>query len=277
MTEPKLGPYDVGHTTFYSFEGGPFSYCLYVPPHLDRRKPVHLVVVMHGSGRRPETYRDAFAPLGDFCNCVVLAPLFPVDVYGDGNANGYKYMVERETRYDLVLLGMIDKSASRLALQFAGICMFGFSGGAHFTHRFLLLHPEKLSAASIVAPGSVTLIDEKRDWWIGTRDFESRFGRPIDKTAISRVALQLSVGALDLDTWEITHKQGGRHWMPDANLAGTTRPERLVALRDNLLSVGASVEHIEIPGASHNFAQIVDHSRSFFRRFVQSRLSHIIS
>lgn len=262
-----LGPYDIGRTAHYALSPDlPITYCLYVPKTLDRQKPVHLIVAVHGSNRVSETYRDAFAPLADYTNAIVLAPLFPIDPLGDGNADGYKYLAEGKLRYDLMLLRMIDKVAARYQVSFSRVGMFGFSGGAHFVHRFMLLHPTRLTAAAICAPGSVTLLDNERDWWVGTSDVAQRFGVQLDLPALRQVAVHLSVGRLDRETWEITHQPGGRYWMDGANDAGATRPERLAALRRSLEGAGVTVEFEEIPGAAHSFVHIEANSRAFLWR-----------
>src|SRR5690606_14710605 len=130
-------------------------------------------------------------------NCVVLAPLFPVGVLGDENRNGYKYIQEQDIRYDLVLLAMVREVEARLAVTFPRFMMFGFSGGGHFVHRFALLHPERVSAVCVGAPGSVTLLDDGRDWWVGIRDAKERFGRAVDLEALRNVRVLAVVGAAD--------------------------------------------------------------------------------
>ena len=56
----------------------------------------------------------------------------------------------------------------------------------------------------------------------------------LDLEALRRVPVQTLVGAADLDTDEITHREGGRYCMPGANGAGASRPQRLEALRRSL-------------------------------------------
>lgn len=224
--------YDHGATTVFSARSDPrFAYCLYVPPDAgaDGRRP-ELLVAMHGTGRTFMQYRDAFAGFARRTHCIVLAPLFPVGVRGDGNRNGFKYMAEGDIRYDRVLLSMVAEVEARYGLAFERFALFGYSGGGQFAHRFLYLHPHRLWAVSVGAPGSVTLPDPSRDWWVGVRDLEAHFGIRFDAAAVARVPVQVVVGEADLETWEITHREGGAHWMPGANDAGRARPERAAAL-----------------------------------------------
>ncbi|MGE0723500.1 MAG: alpha/beta hydrolase [Alphaproteobacteria bacterium] len=257
--------YDFGNTPVFACKADPrFSYCLYVPPGTGPGRPADLMVAMHGTGRSFVEYRDAFAAFGKWNRCIVMAPLFPIGVKGDGNRDGFKYMQEGDIRYDHVLLAMVDEVAERYGIDLRRIAMFGYSGGGHFVHRFLMLHPDRLWAVAIGAPGSVTLLDPTRDFWVGTRDFETRFGTKIDTGAMAKVAVQMIVGAADLETWEITHREGGRYWMPDANHAGATRPERLQSLKESFEKAGIAVQLDLVPNMAHDGMRAVPRVENFF-------------
>ncbi|ROZ79753.1 alpha/beta hydrolase [Ramlibacter sp. WS9] len=246
--------YDLGPTAIFASRVDPrFHYCLYVPPQVDEGVPVELLVAMHGSGRTSfMDFRDGFADFGRWNNCAILCPIFPIGVFGDGKRNGYKYMAERDVRYDEIVLGMVDELAAKYRQDWSRFAIFGYSGGGHFAHRFAILHPDKLWAASIGAPGSVTLLDADKDWWVGIRDLSARFGITFDAAALAKVPVQMIVGDADLETWEITHKEGGEHWLPGANDAGATRPERLATLKASFERAGVNVRFDLLPGVSHD-------------------------
>ena len=258
--------YEYGPTSIYSSKHDPrFPYCLYVPPSLGQggEKP-ELIVAMHGTGRGFTGYRDAFSAFARWNNCIILAPLFPIGVMGDGYRDGFKYMREGNLRYDHVLLAIVEEVSERYGISFDRFGLFGYSGGGHFAHRFLMLQPNKLWGVSIGAPGSVTLLDPSRDWWVGTRNFAELFGQELDIPAMKQVAVQMVVGAADLETWEITHKPGGRNWMPDANHAGTNRPERLASLRDNFAEHGITARFDLVPNTPHDGVKVVPVVEDFF-------------
>lgn len=258
--------YEYGPTSIYSSKHDPrFPYCLYVPPTLGQggEKP-ELVVAMHGTGRGFTGYRDAFSAFARWNNCIILAPLFPIGVMGDGYRDGFKYMREGNLRYDHILLAIVEEVSERYGIAFDRFGLFGYSGGGHFAHRFLMLQPKKLWGVSIGAPGSVTLLDPSRDWWVGTRNFAELFGQELDIPAMKQVAVQMVVGAADLETWEITHKPGGRNWMPDANHAGTNRPERLGSLRDNFARHGIAARFDLVPNTPHDGVKVVPVVEDFF-------------
>jgi poly(3-hydroxybutyrate) depolymerase len=264
--------YDLGHTTVFASRHDPrFSYCLYVPSVLEQSDPPDLVVAMHGTGRAFMSYRDAFADFARWNNCIILCPLFPVGVLGDGNRDGFKYMQEAGIRYDEVLLSIVEEVGERYDIEVDRFALFGYSGGGHFTHRFLMFHPDRLWAASVGAPGSVTLLDPTRDWWVGIRDVKERFGIEINSEAMGRVPVQMIVGAADLETWEITHREGGRHWMPGANDAGRTRPERLDSLRRSFEAQGIKVRFDLVPNVPHDGNRVVEHVESFFADVLKDR------
>lgn len=264
--------YDLESTPVIACKHDPrFSYCLYVPPTLGQGEEPSLVVTMHGTGRGFVGYRDGFAEFARWNNCIILAPLFPIGVRGDGNRDGFKYMREGDIRYDLVLIKMIEEVVAHYGLKSDKFALFGYSGGGHFAHRFLMFHPQRLWAASIGAPGSVTLLDPTRDFWVGTRNVKELFGLEIDTAAMAKVPVQMIVGAADLETWEITHKEGGRNWMPDANHAGRNRPERLAALQKSFEEHGIAVRFDLVPNMPHDGPKALSRVQDFLADVLRKR------
>lgn len=267
-TERARAIYDYGDTAIFASSADPrFHMLLYVPPAAAEGRKVDLLVAVHGTGRTSALeFRDGFAEFGLYNDCAILCPIFPVNVRGDGARSGYKYMREGEIRYDEVVLAMVAEMAEKYGQDWSQFAMFGYSGGGHFTHRFAILHPEKLWAACIGAPGSVTLLDPDRDWWVGIRDLAEKFGRPFDAAALAKVPVQMVVGGLDLETWEITHKPGAAYYMEGANDAGATRPERLRSLQKCFEAAGVRVTFDEVPGVSHDRLKCLGPVKAFLTR-----------
>ena len=263
--------YERGATPVFSCRAEPrFCFCLYVPPSFDDAPAAHqLVVAMHGSGRSMEAYRDQFAPLARYRRCVVLAPLFPVGPLGDGNPHGFKVLQEGDIRYDRVLLAMIEEAGAMLGTSFGKILLFGYSGGGHFVHRFFYLHPERLHAVSIGAPGAVTLLDDTQDWWVGTRGLREQLGRDLNLPAMRGVKVQLIVGAADLETWEINYPPNSVQYKPGINDSGRTRIERLTRLRDNLAQHGIDTRFDLVPNVPHDGSKVVPHVLAFFESVLE--------
>jgi hypothetical protein len=117
----------------------------------------------------------------------------------------------------------------------------------------------------------VTLLDPTRDWWVGIRDLPERFDISFDAAALAKVPVQMIVGDADLETWEITHREDGAHWMPGANDAGRTRPERLQALRRSFEAAGARVRFDLLPGVSHDRFEVLDSVKDFLAQALKQR------
>ncbi len=279
MSQPSDTPeargsnlYYRGNTVAFACKKDPrFSYVMYVPENLGEADsdPPDLIVCIHGTGRTNVLYRDSFTEFGRYNNCVVVAPLFPVGVLGDENRNGFKYIQEADIRYDEVVLAIVSEVEARLSQNFPRFLMFGYSGGGHFVHRFAYLHPERLSAVCVGAPGSVTLIDETRDWWVGTRDIKQRFGRDIDMAALRDIEFLVTVGGADLETWEITHRPGSTYWMEGANDAGATRGERAKTLVDSLKAHGVTAGLTVVPNVAHDMEGVLHAVKDFFFRHLR--------
>ena len=269
----SLGYYDVGATPFFALQADQrVSYCLYVPEALAEaqdRSAWRLIVAVHGTGRTAATYRDSFAELAERERCIVLAPLFPVGLIEPGELSNFKRVKFHDMRFDLLLLAMVDEVGKKYGIDVSRFLLFGFSGGGQFVHRFYYLHPDRLAAVSIGAPGSLTQIDDKRDWWVGTRNFKAEFGVDIDLPAMRRVHVQMVVGAEDTETWEITIKPGDRIWMEGANDAGVTRIDRLATLKANYERQGIAVRHDIVPGIGHEGAKSLEPVRQFFATVLQ--------
>ncbi len=258
--------YGRGPTVVYACRKDPrFSYCLYVPASFDADPAGHtLIVAVHGTGRTMTAYRDGFAAFAQYNKCVVLAPLFPVGVLGDDYGDGFKYLREGDIRYDQVLLAMVEEAGTRLGTAFGRFMLFGFSGGGHFAHRFFYLHPNRLRAVSIGAPGAVTLIDGERDYWVGTRNLAALFGTEPDLAAMRAVPVQMVVGAADIETWEITYAPDSRNYMDGINDTGRTRVERNTALRRNFESHGIAVRQDIVPNVPHDGMKVLPNVQDFF-------------
>ncbi|QCI64013.1 alpha/beta hydrolase [Phreatobacter stygius] len=255
----RLSAYDFGRTTVYACRMDPrFSYSAYVPDDYDEHgsDSYRLLVAVHGTLRDMTPYREAFIPFAERHRCIVLAPLFPAGIESQTDVSSYKMLTPGSVRYDLVLLSMIDEIKARYRIGGDRFAMFGFSGGGHFAHRFLYLHPERISAVSIGAPGVVTLLDFERDFWVGVRNIEQVMGRPINLEAMRRAAVQMVIGADDTETWEIAIPPGSPAWRPDGDIAGANRHDRMRSLKASFENHGITVRHDIVPGVGHRSSGI---------------------
>jgi pimeloyl-ACP methyl ester carboxylesterase len=254
--KPSPSGYFIGKTPSFACRADPrFSYCLYVPR---QERPHSMLVVVHDTLRNNQALRDLFADYAERSRTLVLAPLFPAGIGDPDDLDEYKCLRVRDLRYDELVLAMVTEVAERYELDAARFSLFGFSGGAHFAHRFLYLQPERLRSVVVASPGSVTLPVASYRWWPGLADFEALFGRPVDWSALRRVPTHLVVGALDTDTAGTIQTADHPHWVEGAAAAGRNRVERLRSLHQHLSAAGVPASYEELPGAGHEIGPAVE-------------------
>ncbi len=260
---PVWRPPMVGRTAFFAAPAEPrFSYCLYVPQKLPPG-PAPLIVSIHGSDRRPEMLRTLLAPLCDRLGAVLLVPLFPIGSVAPDDEPGYKVCLFRGVRYDHALLSMIEDAASRVAIDADRFSMTGFSGGAQFALRFMLLQPHRLRAVSLGAPGYVTLLDKALPWWAGLGGFAETFGHDPDFEALRRVLIQVVIGTKDTDQKLIRTPKGDPALMRGIEQAGMTRIARALSLDASLRAAGCAPLLTHVEGASHAVRDIIAQVEAF--------------
>ncbi|CAN5624018.1 hypothetical protein BH09CHL1_BH09CHL1_30690 [soil metagenome] len=271
MTEAKIMTeklfYGRGRTPFYSCRAdNRFSYCAYVPTTWDGSTDTNfkVIVLVHGTNRTAESYRDHYASFAEEQNCVIVAPLFPGGITAPWELNSYKWLSVNGIRFDEILLSMLDEISEICPIDRSKFLLHGFSGGGHFAHRFFYAQPDRLLGVSIGAPGVVSLLDLERDWWVGVNNFETYFQKSIDLDAMRLVPTQMVVGADDKETWEITVKPESPLYMDGANSAGVTRIDRMESLKASFESHGISVRHDVIPGYAHNGSAMYPAVTDFF-------------
>lgn len=263
--------YVSGPTPFFASQADQrFSYAMYVPKPRPDGEKYKLAVIVHGTGRTANKYRDLMA---DFCEehgVVALCPLFPAGIGDPDDLHNYKFIDYNGIRFDHLLFSMIDEAAARVPIETEQFMLHGFSGGGQFTQRMLLMYPERLIAASVGAAGRFTLLDNDTDWWLGTRDLKERFGVTADAEKIAKVAVQLIVGELDVDTWE-TMDRNGSNWVDGLEKQGTTRRERIAYFQKNLAEHGIASRLDTMPGVAHDGAKAIPYATEFFSSVLRNR------
>jgi pimeloyl-ACP methyl ester carboxylesterase len=227
--------YLTGRTPFLACQADPrFSYCLYVPQEIRQ-----ICVYIHGTYRDATLYRDHLQDFAENHRVLIVSPLFPAGIIDPEDVDNYKHLLYHDIRFDQILLHMLDEIRERYGIANQRFLLGGFSGGAQFAHRFAYLHPERVRALSLAAPGRVTLLDETLDWWAGIRDIETLFEQSIDIELLKNLPIQLLVG--QEDNADITIQEDSPYWVHGANRAGTTRHERLVSLHQQYHQMGCDV------------------------------------
>ncbi len=244
-------------TPFFAAPGEPrCSYCVYVPTSWTPETELPVLVAVHGTGRSVGELREGFLPFAERHRLIVVFPLFPVGIGDPDDVDGYKVLDAHGIRFDLVLLDILEQVRFRWNARIGKVLLCGHSGGGQFAHRFLYLHPDRVAAVAVGAPGGVTLLDHALAWPEGIGDTEQRFGITVDPAAIARVPVLLVIGGDD----------DGRADLAATGDHGRSRPEQLDRLAENLIRHGTAVEKVVVPGVGHSAPGTRPPVTAFFAR-----------
>lgn len=186
------GPQHTRKSTFHELPGPtPRRFFMYRPSTEISGAP--LVVSVHGIARNAAAHVFRLQEEAERLGLVVVAPLFEKEVYGQ-----YQQLMDPGTdvRADAALLDIVEAAARLSKTDPERLLLFGFSGGAQFTHRFVLAHPRRVVSAVHAAAGWYTFPDPARTYPYGLKD-----AKPLRLRAseAARVPQHVIVGELDIE------------------------------------------------------------------------------
>lgn len=240
---------------------------------------LNLIVLIHGSGRNPYTLRREFSTFAEEHSCALLAPLFPVGLIDPQDTVNYKYIKYKDIRYDRVLLAMIDEAAARFGrIDTSRFCLYGYSGGGQFVHRFAYLHPQRVRALACGAPGTQTFLNWEETFPDGVGDWEDVLsdGAPIDLQALRDIPTMFVAGDRDTDVfYAIARGRIREDQRGDEAVMAKFRDGRYGATRrlcENWEEVGVKeCVMVSVEGAGHEERPMLESVKRFFERFVGRR------
>lgn len=189
----------------------------------------------------------------------------------------YKYIKYKDVRYDRVLLAMINEAAARFGrIDTSRFCLYGFSGGGQFVHRFAYLHPRRVAALACGAPGTQTFLDWEEKFPDGVEDWEDVFDVPIDLQAVRNIPTMFVAGDRDTDIFyaiargRIREDQRGNEEVmakfKDGRYGATGR------LCENWQEVGVKeCIMVSVEGAGHEERPMLESVKAFFERFINTK------
>ncbi|MFH1314721.1 MAG: hypothetical protein ABIJ00_16065, partial [Candidatus Eisenbacteria bacterium] len=166
-----------------------WPYYLYIPPTAAEKAAagdtLHLLVSTNNTGRTTDSYIEhetaamklvsVIATPGYHLGCPCLVPVFPRPAAQDSI---YTHALDRDClitevdgleRLDLQLIAMIDDARSQLKERgwkvSSKVLIIGFSASGMFANRFTILHPDRVLAAAVGAPGGWPIAPVKQ--WQG--------------------------------------------------------------------------------------------------------------
>ena len=277
-----------------------YPYYLYVPPELETpeaKEAKHtLLVIPNNTGKISDDFSvheaDAMRRMAQVPGLVAglkVAVLMPVFPRPESDWKIYTHGLDRDAllthkpeyrRFDLQLLAMIDDARARLARQHQlkferRVLLNGFSAQAMFANRFTFLHPDRVKAAAIGAPGGwpiapvATCHDRSLRYPIGVADFRAVTGRDVDMRELRRVPLLIFMGDQD-DNDAVPY--GDAYENEDRAviipLFGLTPIERWEEAKTLYSEAGLNAEFKLYPGVGHTVTnEMRDDVRAFLYRY----------
>jgi pimeloyl-ACP methyl ester carboxylesterase len=234
-------------------------YFLSLPPGMREDAPV--LVSVHGISRNARAHAEVFTRLCADLGCAVIAPLFTKDDFRRYQQLGYD-RAAAGARADLALNAVLDEVGEMTGAATDRVYMFGFSGGGQFVHRYALVHPDRVMAAALGAPGWYSFPDRDTPFPRGLRGAGRRIGFRLKVRGALRVPMAVFVGARDTlrdDTLNTTARIDAQQ--------GHTRPERarrwVAAMRAAAAELGLDTPYAfeEVAGCGHSFVECMIEGR----------------
>lgn len=185
-------------------------------------------------------------------------------------------ITDRNYRIDEQIVRIIEK-AKEIVQSERGInledkiFLNGYSSSGVFAQRFALLHPELISTACIGgASGSIPIPTEEFGYPIGISDYKELTGKEFDMDSYCQIDFTYYVGELETQNKAETRFDENGDPVPmhdmsyfdrsvpinvgknQRNLLGTNMFDRIEKTIEKLKSLGIKVNHVIIPGRSHN-------------------------
>lgn len=234
-------------------------YYLALPKTLNENTPV--LVSVHGISRNALEHAESFASYCNNLGWAVVAPLFTASLFPKYQQLGFARKHEHP-RPDFAMNAILDEVAGLTGVRTGKVYMFGYSGGGQFVHRYGLIHPHRVIAAALGAPGWYTFPDRSAPFPRGLR-FNARNARfNLEGDRALGIPTAVFVGAQDVDrdvsfnTSQKIDEQQGR-----------TRPERgrrwiaAMAAAARRRSLDTRYEFSELEECGHCFAECISIGR----------------
>ena len=181
-------------------------------------------------------------------------------------------------RYDLQLIAMIDDARRRLAdvgIEVnRRVFMMGFSSSGMFANRFSLLHPDRVKAVAVGAPGvsmacTATWKGETLNYPVGTADIGALIGLSIDMTRVRHMPMYFYMGDQDIhnDPAPVPSCFEPAHGAQILRLFGANQVERWPEYERLYASAGCDAQFVLYPNIGHALIPpMLDDIRAFFNQ-----------
>ncbi len=169
------------------------TYYLYIPR--SRRSNSPIFVSVHGIKRRAEDHVRHFIPLAEQCGCIVVAPHFPEKRFKGYQRLGINCKGERA---DWILDSIISEVKTLTGSNPSKLHMFGYSGGAQFVSRYMMIYPHRVARIALAAAGWYTFPNPLADFPMGIKRAKGHRDINFDLMKILSVPTCVLVGENDI-------------------------------------------------------------------------------
>ena len=152
-----------------SLDGPAATWYSYCPP--ERRVETPVLVCVHGITRNSLELLKVFLPFAKRHGFVLIVPHFSTQLFPDYQQLGVRGSGQRA---DQALESILLQAGRSGGVGTNKICLYGFSGGAQFAHRFAMLNPRRVERMVLSSAGWYTFPDLRARFPFGLRADDKR-------------------------------------------------------------------------------------------------------
>ena len=228
------------------------NYLAYIP---DNAQPtLEPIVFVHGYKRRGKEQLEQLRRISDASGRALFAPCFCARQHPRYQRLGKG---RDHLRADTYFNACLKDATRRHGIGTDRFVLAGFSGGAQFSHRYTMAHPQRVTRLIAIAAGWYTFPDAEIPYPHGLATARKLRATSLNPEAFLRVPTAVLIGARDLNTVNLRCNPG----IDDQQ--GLTRVERarrwVLAMREaaRRYRVEADIRYQEVPGIGHSFDHFV--------------------
>jgi len=239
------------------------GYYFYLPA--TKVVPSNVIVSVHGISRNIDEHIWAMRSWADKYGVALIMPLYDKMDFHDYQRLGRN---GHGPRADIPLIRILNEVEENFGINTQKIDLFGFSGGAQFSHRFSLLHPQRVSRLGIASAGWYTWPDNRQAYPMGTANTLGLQNAEIDLEGMLQIPTCIFVGERDtkrsrsLNTSPQLDKTQGENRLQRAKNWANAMQQ---AASDR--GINASMQLEILPNTKHSFRQAVTRGKLISRLF----------
>lgn len=266
----KAGKQSFVYNEIHAVKEKPIRVWYYSPT--DRPDTLPIVIMMHGAERNASGYLDAWIPVANLYQYVVVAPEFSKEDYpGSSRYNLGNVYSEKAGQFNSsdrwtfsVIEPLFDFVRHLTNSGYPGYYLSGHSAGAQFVQRFLYFVPSNRAQRVMIAnAGWYTLPDLNTAFPFGLKQSPVSVN---DLKTVFNKEVYVVLGESDTDTSSANFQKG-----PEYNLQGKTRYERGQYYFHTCMEQATSLIYpfrwklISLPGVAHSNAETAKAAGALFK------------